>query len=426
MKKNLFPCASILVCLKATLILSCTSPVNSPALTAPEAPSGVTADAASFCRIMVRWNDNSDNETGFLIQRSTNAAFSAGTVTEISAPAGTKAWSDRNGLIELTTYHYRVLAVNNAGNSAVSAASQATTLDVPDPIPGASRVANHTVINWVRTGELDIGDINAAKANLHIGYGHTSHGSQLTDGMNGLVGFANGAGCDGEYAATHNLFAYEAGNISGTVLDYREGNGLDGDCGYYPAWVNYTRAYLDNPANWQVNVIIWSWCGQAAGYSEEYMEEAYLNPMAQFEADYPDITFVYMTCHLNGTGLIGGLHLRNEQIRAFCAAGNRWLFDFADIESYDPDGLENYNEQHADDACNYDAGGNGHIDFDPDTGALINGDLNWAVEWQNSPLHPVNIDWYVCGAAHSQSLNANMKAYAAWWLWCRLAGWNGN
>jgi len=35
------------------------------------------------------------------------------------------------------------------------------------------------------------------------------------------------------------------------------------------------------------------------------------------------------------------------------------------------------------------------------------------------------VDWYRCGSAHSQPLNANRKAYAAWWLWARLAGWNG-
>jgi len=31
------------------------------------------------------------------------------------------------------------------------------------------------------------------------------------------------------------------------------------------------------------------------------------------------------------------------------------------------------------------------------------------------------VDWYSCGAAHSQPLNANQKAYAAWSLWCKLA-----
>jgi len=28
--------------------------------------------------------------------------------------------------------------------------------------------------------------------------------------------------------------------------------------------------------------------------------------------------------------------------------------------------------------------------------------------------------------AHSQPLNANLKAFAAWWLFARLAGWPGN
>ena len=36
--------------------------------------------------------------------------------------------------------------------------------------------------------------INKAKEKLHIAYGHTSHGSQITTGMNGLVDFANGGG----------------------------------------------------------------------------------------------------------------------------------------------------------------------------------------------------------------------------------------
>ena len=48
---------------------------------------------------------------------------------------------------------------------------------------------------------------------------------------------------------------------------------------------------------------------------------------------------------------------------------------------------------------------------------------NWATEWQAS--HTLNVDWYQCSAAHSQALNGNQKAYAAWHLWARLAGWDG-
>jgi len=117
-----------------------------------------------------------------------------------------------------------------------------------------------------------------------------------------------------------------------------------------------------------------------------------------------------MTGHLDGTGVSGNLNIRNEQIRTYCRNNNKILYDFADIESYDPDNVY-YLNRRADDNCDYDSNNDG------------SSDRNWARDWQNS--HPVNVDWYNCTSAHSQPLNANRKAYAAWWLWARLAGWNG-
>ncbi|GAG10269.1 unnamed protein product, partial [marine sediment metagenome] len=35
-------------------------------------------------------------------------------------------------------------------------------------------------------------------------------------------------------------------------------------------------------------------------------------------------------------------------------------------------------------------------------------------------------NWYQCGAAHTHPLNSNLKAYACWNLFARLAGWEGN
>ena len=166
-----------------------------------------------------------------------------------------------------------------------------------------------------------------------------------------------------------------------------------------------TRTYLDqNPA---VNVIVWSWCGQVDGTEAEIQH--YIDLMEGLENDYPGVTFVYMTGHTDGAALTGNVPLRNKQIRDYCLANNKALYDFADIESYDPDG-DYFGDKLVNDACDYDSDGNGVRDS------------NWAIIWQNA--HPG--EWYDCESAHSQPLNANLKAYAAWHLWARIAGWDGN
>jgi hypothetical protein len=209
------------------------------------------------------------------------------------------------------------------------------------------------------------------------------------------------------------MFKWNNGGTGG-ALDLEEGDGygtgwLDHDCGYYPNWVDETRAYLDDASHADVNVILWSWCGQASSYTAQQMTDRYLSPMARLETEYPGVRFVYMTGHSDGSGETGTLHLRNRQIRDYCLANGRALFDFYDIECYDPDG-NYFGDKAVNDNCDYDSDGNGTRD------------RNWALDWQAA--HTVNEDWYDCGAAHSQSLNANLKAYAAWWLFAGLAGWD--
>jgi hypothetical protein len=237
--------------------------------------------------------------------------------------------------------------------------------------------------------------VSAAKENLHIAYSHTSHGSQLTDGMSGLVEFKgesyswNDGGTDGELDLRDYAMAGDLGNPDRT------------------SWAASTRTYLDSHPD--INVVMWAWCGEVSSASESDIS-TYLSLMSSLENDYPDIRFVYMTGHLDGTGLTGNLHIRNEQIRDYCRANNKILYDFADIETHNPDGVS-FGEKNPDDGCNYDSDNDGTLES------------NWAIEWQNS--HIEGTDWYTCGSAHTQPVNANMKAYAAWWLWARLAGWAG-
>ena len=256
---------------------------------------------------------------------------------------------------------------------------------------GSGKVMDHSDATLEK---LSTSEIENAKQKLHIAYGHTSHGSQLVSGMSGLVDFKG------------VLYTFNNGGTNG-ALDLRDtpfSGASDLGNPNRTAWADATRNYLNN--NGDINVIIWSWCGQVSSATEEDIN-TYLNLMTELEEDFPDVIFVYMTGHLDGSGEEGNLNQRNEQIRNYCSANNKYLYDFADIESYDPDGETNYMLLNANDACEYDSDGNDSRD------------ANWAVEWRDA--HTQDVDWYQCGSAHSDALNANQKAYAAWALWVAIA-----
>ena len=83
---------------------------------APVAPSGLKAAAVSSVQVNLAWTDNSANETGFRIERSTDGTSFA----QIAAVgADVKTYSDA-GLARAKTYTYRVRATNAGGDSAYS------------------------------------------------------------------------------------------------------------------------------------------------------------------------------------------------------------------------------------------------------------------------------------------------------------------
>lgn len=261
--------------------------------------------------------------------------------------------------------------------------------------PGQAIVADHTIVNMVRLDQVPESAIINAKNALHVAYGHTSHGSQIITGMDDLPSFKESRG------GTPGLYSWNTGGTGGAldIDDYF----APGDLGNpdRTTWAQETRDYLNDPAHSSCNVVMWSWCGEVSDATQDDIN-TYLALMSLLEHDYSSVIFIYMTGHTDGTGLAGNLHIRNNQIRDYCAANGKILFDFEDIESYNPDGTY-FGGQNVADSCDYTGG-------------------NWAIEWQNA--HPG--EWYNCDSAHSQPLNANLKAYAAWWMWARLAGWQAN
>jgi hypothetical protein len=114
------------------------------------APSALGATSVSASQVDLQWVDNAGAETAQVLQRSTDAAFSA--PSTISLAANAQAYSDM-GLAAGTQYWYRVRAVDASDGSAWSPVASATTQAAPPPSSYASVVGADAPVGWWRLGE---------------------------------------------------------------------------------------------------------------------------------------------------------------------------------------------------------------------------------------------------------------------------------
>jgi hypothetical protein len=228
----------------------------------------------------------------------------------------------------------------------------------------AAMVADHTAVT--QFASIPTAEFQQVRDQLNIFYGHTSHGGQLMTGLDMLQ--AQDAGLYGQP----------------TVFEIIDDLGHVGDT----SWVQITRTRLNGHP--ETNVVAWSWC---AGMSDNTTAgvDIYLQAMNQLEIEYPGVRFIYMTGHLDGTGIDGNLYVNNNQVREYCRTNDKILFDFADIESWDPDGVYYPDES---DAC------------------------GWCSTWCASHDCPA------CDScAHSHCFNCYLKGKAFWWLMASINGW---
>jgi autotransporter-associated beta strand protein len=99
----------------------------------PVAPSNLTATPTSSTQVTLNWTDNSSNESGFHIYRSTSSTGPFTTLVGMTG-ANISTYSDPN-LNPQTTYYYQVNAYNSVGSSTNTATASATTF-APFSQPG--------------------------------------------------------------------------------------------------------------------------------------------------------------------------------------------------------------------------------------------------------------------------------------------------
>ncbi|HEX5886894.1 MAG TPA: fibronectin type III domain-containing protein [Pyrinomonadaceae bacterium] len=110
---------------------------------APAAPSNLTATTISSSQINLSWTDNANNENGFRVEQSTDGT----TFTQIAQLGSNAVSHSVTGLSPSTTYFYRVVSFNDAGNSSFSNTASATTSGTPTAVPAAPSGLTATTIS---------------------------------------------------------------------------------------------------------------------------------------------------------------------------------------------------------------------------------------------------------------------------------------
>ena len=139
---------------------ACATP-EVPPPTPPADPTGLALNVVNDQRIDLNWNDNSNNETGFRVERALGVS---GTFAQIDVAGANVNTYQSTALNADTEYCYRVQAFNNDGDSAYTleqcATTQAVAADPLAPPTNFTAVApneNQIDLSWTDNATTEAG-----------------------------------------------------------------------------------------------------------------------------------------------------------------------------------------------------------------------------------------------------------------------------
>ncbi len=301
----------------------------------------------------------------------------------------------------------------------------------PPPGVEGAVIADHNIAHESVLRSIPTEYINTARNDFHVLYVHTSHGTHVSYGLFGLPDYK--AGDSSLFAITHDATTAVSGKLDlhdfyyeSDPPDLSQNGGVDTLEEGVPRFVVWTRDYLDNSANADINVVMWSWCSISGHNIANY-----LSGMTTLMSEYGvsgskigtgtgkthpvPVHFIFMTGHTEWDNNIGTGLPKNQAdlILAHCQSNGFFCLDYFGIDSHDIAG--NYYQAANDDG------------YDPDS------ETSYYSDWQDS--HSLGSHWYYNKNSpggdielpqhNTQHITANRKAYAMWWILARMAGWDG-
>ncbi|MEK7238573.1 MAG: fibronectin type III domain-containing protein, partial [Nitrospirota bacterium] len=187
--------------------------------TSPTPPSGLSATAISSSQINLSWTDNSNNETGFKIERKIDVG---GIYSQIAIVGANVITYSDTGLTAGTTYYYRVSAYNSFGDSAPSNEASATTLTAP-PTAVTDPATNVTHDSARINGTVNPNGNNTT-AYFELGTDtsyelFTSSPISVGSGTNNVIVFADITGFSPGATYHYRVFAVNAGGTRSNGSD---------------------------------------------------------------------------------------------------------------------------------------------------------------------------------------------------------------